>query len=544
MTLIMREKYGKRSKNKKGFDFENNKNFQVLFDLKKKNSSKQSGLENQNERDGNKDQPIYYSYNNLQAINNNINQNNGNNANENKPFNDLKEKLNNKEDNKGRYSHNIENEGEEIENDPYSCPYCEEVYKIIIFENKPIKVFKCFYCHNTINARSLDFYYKKYEKELIEINKKRLIHQFSVMSNNQNPGNVDNQRARFEINEQIKKKSSGEIQRIDENNLRTIPRVPEIQENTENYEIKRDSKKKKVSQKEDKEELVDTTLNKTEKVESNRDNKKKKVIVVEEQLEEQHIPKVVSNKEIKKKRVSSIEQDKPEIIIVKEEKEVDEEKREVKKQRNKKKLEEKTNFNQENKNEENKEQPTIAKKESKQRNQAKIKEDVVEEINSEMPKKETKVPEKIIESNEKSTEWVDWNAKMNARNKSERKKPRDENQIIEIEADESKERGKSLAAAFKNRKSKLIQNMDKRQEEIKTIVSNSNKNKEEGEENKSIDLKNESTAIGDTQIFNETKIYNNENTNNKKKEQNKNKKKLEEIKEYPSKKRAFKRTIR
>jgi len=65
------------------------------------------------------------------------------------------------------------------------------------------------------------------------------------MSNNKNPGNVDNQRARFEINEQIKKKSSGEIQRIDENNLRTIPRVPEIQENTENYEIKRDSKKRR-----------------------------------------------------------------------------------------------------------------------------------------------------------------------------------------------------------------------------------------------------------------------------------------------------------
>jgi len=124
---------------------------------------------------------------------------------------------------------------------------------------------------------------------------------------------------------------------------------------------------------------------------------------------------------------------------------------------------------------------------------------------------------------------------MNARNKSERKKPRDENQIIEIEADESKERGKSLSEAFKNRKSKLIKNMDKRQEEIKTNVSNSNQNKGDGEENKSIDLKNESTAIGDTQIFNETKIYNNENANNKKKEMNKNKKKLEEIKEYPSK---------
>jgi len=261
--------------------------------------------------------------------------------------------------------------------------------------------------------------------------------------------------------------------------------------------------------------------------------KGKKVIVVEETQEEQQIPK--SNKDIKKKRVSSIEQDKSEIVIVKEEKDVDEEKIEVKKQRNKKKVEEKTNFNQENTIEIKREEPSIAKKESKQRNQVKIKEEEVEEINTEKPKKETKVPEKIIVSNEKPSELADWNAKMNARNKSERKKPRDENQIIEIEADESKERGKSLSEAFKNRKSKLIKNMDKRQEEIKTNVSNSNQNKGDGEENKSIDLKNESTAIGDTQIFNETKIYNNENANNKKKEMNKNKKKLEEIKEYPSK---------
>jgi len=58
---------------------------------------------------------------------------------------------------------------EEKEKDPYSCQYCEEVYRIIIFQNVPVKMFKCYYCHSMINPQSLNYYYKKYEKELNQI---------------------------------------------------------------------------------------------------------------------------------------------------------------------------------------------------------------------------------------------------------------------------------------------------------------------------------------------------------------------------------------
>jgi len=64
------------------------------------------------------------------------------------------------------------------------------------------------------------------------------------MSNNANQGNVDNQKDRNKSNQQIKKKPSEEVQRIDENNLKTIPREPETQEYIENHEVKRDTKKK------------------------------------------------------------------------------------------------------------------------------------------------------------------------------------------------------------------------------------------------------------------------------------------------------------
>jgi len=56
--------------------------------------------------------------------------------------------------------------------DPYSCQYCEEVYRIIIFQNIPVKVFKCYYCHNSLNPASLDHYYKKYDKEINRVGDK------------------------------------------------------------------------------------------------------------------------------------------------------------------------------------------------------------------------------------------------------------------------------------------------------------------------------------------------------------------------------------
>lgn len=53
--------------------------------------------------------------------------------------------------------------------DPYSCSYCEEYYKMALFNSVPLKLFCCTYCQNMINQKSLQYYYKKYE---FEINKK------------------------------------------------------------------------------------------------------------------------------------------------------------------------------------------------------------------------------------------------------------------------------------------------------------------------------------------------------------------------------------
>ena len=60
------------------------------------------------------------------------------------------------------------------QHDINSCNYCEEVYRIIIFQNLPVKVFDCYYCHNMINSSSLNFYYKKYEMELKSLKEKQL----------------------------------------------------------------------------------------------------------------------------------------------------------------------------------------------------------------------------------------------------------------------------------------------------------------------------------------------------------------------------------
>jgi len=85
------------------------------------------------------------------------------------PFGDLKLKLqNNKIERK-----DFETEEEKPKKtDPYSCQYCEEVYRIIIFQNIPVKVFKCYYCHNSLNPDSLDYYYKKYDKEINRVGDK------------------------------------------------------------------------------------------------------------------------------------------------------------------------------------------------------------------------------------------------------------------------------------------------------------------------------------------------------------------------------------
>ena len=46
------------------------------------------------------------------------------------------------------------------------CSYCEEIYKYTILNNTPLQKIKCVYCNNELNLESLDFFIKKYKKEL------------------------------------------------------------------------------------------------------------------------------------------------------------------------------------------------------------------------------------------------------------------------------------------------------------------------------------------------------------------------------------------
>ena len=46
------------------------------------------------------------------------------------------------------------------------CSYCEEIYKYTILNNTPLQNIKCVYCNNELNLESLDFFIKKYKKEL------------------------------------------------------------------------------------------------------------------------------------------------------------------------------------------------------------------------------------------------------------------------------------------------------------------------------------------------------------------------------------------
>jgi hypothetical protein len=58
--------------------------------------------------------------------------------------------------------------------DPLSCSYCEEFYKMALFQNVPLQLLSCPYCSNTLNQTSLQFYFRKYETELNESIKKNI----------------------------------------------------------------------------------------------------------------------------------------------------------------------------------------------------------------------------------------------------------------------------------------------------------------------------------------------------------------------------------
>jgi hypothetical protein len=56
----------------------------------------------------------------------------------------------------------------------YSCVYCEDIYKMTILNNLPLKSLKCLYCGNVTNESSLEFYMGKYKDELVKAKKNNI----------------------------------------------------------------------------------------------------------------------------------------------------------------------------------------------------------------------------------------------------------------------------------------------------------------------------------------------------------------------------------
>jgi len=148
------ENSGKKN-NKKAKEKKSNKNFDVLFGTDTYGRSDPEENNNNVLKYANRGKKSNNEEDNYKRENNNPLYNSS------EPFGDLKMKIQNKSE-KEKFQ---EDEKKKVL-DPYSCQYCEEVYRIIIFQNMPVKVFKCYYCHNSLNQTSLDFYYKKFEPEI------------------------------------------------------------------------------------------------------------------------------------------------------------------------------------------------------------------------------------------------------------------------------------------------------------------------------------------------------------------------------------------
>ena len=57
--------------------------------------------------------------------------------------------------------------------DPLSCPNCETIYQLTIFNNVALSMVRCIYCNNITNLYSLEFYLEKYRKELHQKKERR-----------------------------------------------------------------------------------------------------------------------------------------------------------------------------------------------------------------------------------------------------------------------------------------------------------------------------------------------------------------------------------
>jgi len=264
-----------------------NKNFDVLFRIK----------DGENKASTGKNKQLHSPY----RGNNSNEDYRGNSRNEEnnmlyksaEPFGDLKMKLKNNEK---------ENQTKEKANDPYSCQYCEEVYRIIIFQSIPVKVFKCYYCHNTLNPDSLDFYYKKYEKELKQVDNRNAKSAVLAPRKVDNTMNLD-EKFVLDDNGNLKRRETEvkpsrnqkkEIVEEEYEKWKTIEEKPkkkikvhpkqneEFQpENDVVIEKKQPEKKREIKQIKKEEELAEERMPTQKKEELKAENKKKKTEKVE-----------------------------------------------------------------------------------------------------------------------------------------------------------------------------------------------------------------------------------------------------------------------
>jgi len=143
----------------------NNKNFEVYF--------KSNNFGNDLKTIGQMQYyPPYHGANNLKSSTNsgNYNKIESNNLNCSSNSNNS-----NKNNNKNSFKLSKEKPSHQSSSlDGKSCDHCEQIYKMSIFNKLPLKILKCVHCSNVINNDSLDFYLKKYKKDLIKMNKETI----------------------------------------------------------------------------------------------------------------------------------------------------------------------------------------------------------------------------------------------------------------------------------------------------------------------------------------------------------------------------------
>lgn len=173
--------------------------------------------------------------------------------------------------------------------DHSSCSYCEEFYKMALFQNVPLQLLSCPYCSNTLNQTSLQFYFRKYETELNE----------SIKKNIEYPNEISKQTIMTKSSKQPNRNNFQPNGTYESHNLSTLPTRNNL---STNYENKKEEYTYKQTKEEEEEESDHNTeeniyrhtafeekFSKSNNSNYNQQNKFKKHKSIEEDEEEQEI---------------------------------------------------------------------------------------------------------------------------------------------------------------------------------------------------------------------------------------------------------------